>query len=101
MTKAFTPTMDFLVRLRKIDDAGLKVRDALVLWAIAREPGMMGREVAMKLGYKSRSNVQDCVKRLMIAKFVEDRRPVVNQMTPNDLYILPAGETFLADLVPA
>lgn len=97
MTEA---TKDFLIRLRRIDRQGLKVRDILVLWAISREAGMMGREVAMKLGYKSRSNIQDGVKRLLIVEFIEDRRPYKNQMTPNDLHILPAGEKFLADVVP-
>jgi DNA-binding MarR family transcriptional regulator len=59
-----SPTIDFLARLRKIDNRDLKARDVLILWAIAREPGMMGNEIARKLGYKSRSNVQICIARL-------------------------------------
>lgn len=91
---------DFLIRLRKIDNACLKVRDVIVLWAIARTPGMMGLELAKKLGYKGRSHIQDCVVRLVDAGFVEDRRRIRNNHTPNDLHILPAGEVFLAHVVP-
>lgn len=95
-----TATIDFLVRLKTLDRSGLKVRDVLVLWAVSRDDGLMGREVAMKLGYKSRSNVQDCVSRLIDHGMIEDRRTKRNNQTPNDLYILPAGEKFLADVVP-
>lgn len=94
------PSIDFLARLRKIDAAQLKARDVLVLWAIAREAGMMGREIAMRLGYPSRSHVQLSFDRLIACNFIEDRRPVKNQMTPNDLHILPSGESFLAEIVP-
>lgn len=95
-----TSTIDFLARLKRIDNHDLKVRDVLILWAVAREPGMMGNEIAKKLGYKSRSNVQICIARLIRGSFIEDRRPVANQMTPNDLYATPAGEAFLAEIVP-
>lgn len=97
---ALNPTIDFMARLKKVDNADLKCRDILVLWAIAREPGMMGRELAMKLGYKSRSNVQICVDRLKRTGLVEDRRPVEDNRTPNDLYVTPAGEIFLGEIVP-
>lgn len=104
MTERNNDAPDFLIRLRKIDNAALKARDVIVLWAIGRHPGMMGRELAMKLGYKSRSNVQDCVTRLVLCKFVEDRRvvsdPKMFNRVPNDLWILPAGTQFLADVVP-
>lgn len=94
------PAIDFLVRLGTIDRSTLKVRDILVLWAVSREDGLMGREVAMKLGFKSRSNVQDGIRRLIDQGYVEDRRAVKNQLTPNDLYITPKGTMFLASVVP-
>lgn len=92
--------LDFMVRLRKIDGAHLAARDPILLWAIKTDAGMMGRELAMKLGYKSRSNIQVHVNRLIRVGFVEDRRPAEDNRTPNDLHITPAGEAFLADLVP-
>lgn len=94
------PSIDFLSRLRRIDDRGLKLRDVIVLWAIAREHGMMGKEIAMKLGYKSRSNVQDCFKRLEQHGYIEDRRPVRNQITASDFHVLQKGNDFLAEIVP-
>jgi DNA-binding MarR family transcriptional regulator len=101
MDRTTSPTVDFMMRLRKIDlPHHLTCRDMLVLWAVAREPGMMGRQLALKLGYKSRSNVQICVARLIQRGFMEDRRPQADCMTPNDLYITPAGENFLMEIVP-
>lgn len=92
------PTVEFMAKLRKIDRSGLKVRDVLVLWAIRGNPGMMGRELATKLGYESRSNVQDCFARLERHGFIEDRRPTKDQQTPNDLHIVDAGRAFLASI---
>ena len=94
-------TVDFMRRLRIIDNHALKVRDPMVLWAIAREGGMTGREIATKLGYPSRSRIQDGIVRLLKAKMIEDRRVVENQLTPMDLYITPIGEKFLSDVLPA
>lgn len=100
MTVGNIGASDFFVRLRKIENAGLKARDIVVLYAIQGEPGIMGRTLAIKLGYASRSNVQDCVARLVKQGFIEDRRRVVNQQTPNDLHILPAGVELLTEIVP-
>jgi DNA-binding MarR family transcriptional regulator len=100
VTERNSPTVDFMKRLRQIDNAHLTVRDVIVLWAIAREPGMMGRQLALKIGYKTRSNVQNQFERLIQHGFVEDRRPVANNMTPNDLHITLAGAEFLDEIVP-
>jgi len=100
MTAISTAQMDFLVRVKKMDQSGVKPREVLMLWAIAREPGMMGRELAVKLGYASRSNVQIGIRRLLDMGLITDHRTVRNHQTPNDLYITPAGETFIAGLVP-
>lgn len=91
---------DFLVRLRKIENSGLKPRDIVVLYAINGQGGMMGREISDKLAYPSRSHIQDGLERLMKAGYVEDRRPQHNQQTPNDFWITPAGAALVADIVP-
>lgn len=93
---------DFFVRLRKIDNNGLKCRDIVVLYAIWVQPGMMGLEVAKKLGYASRSHIQDSLKRLEMGGHIVDRRPTTGnlQMTPNNFHILPAGIALIADIVP-
>lgn len=99
MTKSsLKPTVEFMVKLRIIDRSGLKVRDVIVLWAVREQPGMMGRELAMKIGLESRSNVQDQMARLIARGLIEDRRPTKDQQTPNDLHILDAGRQFLAGL---
>lgn len=96
-----TGTIDFMLRLKKIDTAGHSVRDIFVLWAVKQEPGLMGNELAHKLGYKTRSNVQNRIGHLINAGLLEDRRAKISQLTPNDLHITPAGEQFLRDVVPA
>lgn len=97
MTQSIT---DFMLRLKKIDAGGHTVRDVFILWAVARDPGLMGRELATKLGYKTRSAVQNRIGHLIQAGLLEDRRAKISQLTPNDLYITPAGEKFLAEVVP-
>jgi len=98
---ALTPSIDFLSRLRKIDRHDVKTRDVIIMWAVAREPGMMGQELARKIGFEGRSNVQICLRRLLRMGLVEDRRARLDNRTPNDLYITPKGEAMLADVVPS
>lgn len=93
--------VDFMVRLKRIDNAGHNVRDVLILWAIKKEPGLMGRELAIKLGYKTRSNVQIRLRHLLDNGLLADHRIKKNNLTPNDLHITPAGEKFLDSVVPA
>lgn len=92
---------EFFVRLRKLEQAKLKLRDIIVLYAIGKNPGIMGQELAKKLGYPSRSSVQDSLNRLLRYGYVEDRRREISQLIPNDLHILPAGEVVIANIVPA
>lgn len=95
------PTVDFFVGLRKIDKSGLKARDVIALWAIRQTPGMMGRELALKIGLNTRSNIQDAIARLTMHGLIEDRRKTRDNRTPNDLHILPAGTVYLDDVIPA
>jgi DNA-binding MarR family transcriptional regulator len=97
---ATPPSIDFLSRLKRIDNHDLKGRDILVLWGIARENGVMGQEIAHKLGYKERSNIQHSINRLLRHGLIEDRRPAINHMTPNELYVTPAGTELLTEIVP-
>lgn len=99
-----SPNFDFLVRLRKIDRQRLTARDMIVLWGVKHNPGIMGKELATKLGYPSRSHVQEHVARLIRHGFVEDRRHIppgsAPHMIPNDLHITAAGEDFLGKILP-
>lgn len=89
-----------MVRLRRIENAKLKARDVVVLYAIQRQAGMMGREIAQKLGYQNRSALQHGLNRLLDEKLIEDRRLKHDQQTPNNFHITPAGAALLADIVP-
>ncbi|MBA3831651.1 MAG: hypothetical protein H0X34_07120 [Chthoniobacterales bacterium] len=100
MTMGHSGASEFFVRLRMIENANLKPRDIVVLYAVRATPGMMGLELAKKLGYRSRSNVQDCVIRLVKHGYAVDRRVADTQQTPNDLHCTPAGELLLSDIVP-
>lgn len=93
-------TTDFLRRIAIVDGKKLATRDILILYAIRAEPGMMGRELAFKIGHKSRSNVQDHIVRLTREGFIEDRRVKRNNLTPNALHITAAGSEFLDRVVP-
>ena len=95
-----SPSSAFFVRLRLIEHANLKARDIVVLAAIKTQPGIMGRQLAIKLGYPTRSAVQDAIHRLIKHGYIVDRRPTQDQQTPNDLHITDAGVTLLADIVP-
>jgi len=92
-------TLDFMLKLRRIDDAGLTQRYVLVLWAVRETPGMMGLELTRKLGYKTRSNIQHSISVLVDKGLIEDRRIKTGNLTPNDLHITPAGDKFLSDLI--
>lgn len=95
-----TTQIDFLIRLRRIDRAKVTPRDVIVMWAIREIPGVMGRELATKVGVKSRSGIQNGILRLIRMGLIEDRRIKLTNLTPNDLYITQAGCDFLDYIVP-
>lgn len=97
---SLSPTVDFMVRLKLIERNQHSVRDVLILWAVQREPGLMGLELARVLGYRTRSHVQARIGHLILFGLLEDRRKKLNSLTPNDLYITAAGEKFLREVVP-
>lgn len=94
MTQEFSLTVGMLVRFRKIDKAGLTVRDMLLLYAIISNPSVNGWEAAKLIGIPDRSSVQLCLARLMKRGFIEDRRDAEAKGVPNILHPLPAGIEF-------
>ncbi len=101
MSAPISPNVtDFLVRLRKIDLAGLKARDVLVLYAIMGNPGASGMEITTKLGIKERSLIASNLARLERAGFIEDRRDMKAKAVPGVLYALPAGIEFWEEIKP-
>ncbi len=96
-----TLPIPFLMALHKIERAKLTARDIILLTAIQGTPGIMGRELALKIGLPSRSGVQYSIPRLVRMGLIEDRRvPRAMVQNPNRLHILPAGVAFLDTLLP-
>ena len=100
MTNEYSPTVDFLIRLKKLDRAGLTVRDALVLYTIIHNPGISGVHIADMVGAGNRSNIAFNVQRLAREGFIEDRRQQVGKAHPTMFHVLPAGLKFWNDLKP-
>jgi DNA-binding MarR family transcriptional regulator len=102
MTKGAFPsvTLEFLVKLRKIDKRTLTVRDVLVLYAVIENPGIAGMDVATKLGFRDRSSIASNVQRLEREGYIEDRREVHRKAIPALLHPLPAGIEFCNEIKP-
>lgn len=94
------PTVEFLIRLRKIDKAVLTVRDVLLLYTIISNPGINGWDAGRLIGIAERSSVQFGLARMMKRGLIEDRREVEGKGVPNRLYALPAGISFWNDIKP-
>lgn len=94
------PTVEFLLRLRKIDKSGLTARDVLLLYTIISNPGINGWDAGRKIGLAERSSVTFGMNRLIKRHFIEDRREqnLVGKGIPNRFYVLPAGIEFWNEL---
>lgn len=93
-----SPTVEFLVRLRKIDKAVLTARDVLLLYTIISNPGINGWDAGKMIGIAERSSVQFGLARMIKRGLIEDRREVEHKGVPNRLYALPAGIEFWNEL---
>lgn len=93
-------TINFLVRLRKIDKHTLTVRDVLVLFVVIENPGIAGNEIAIKLGLENRSSIASNLQRLIREGYIEDHREVRRKANPAILHVLPAGMAFWEEIKP-
>lgn len=93
-------TLEFLMRLKKIDVAKMTVREVMCLYMIIGIPGMSRTDLAKALGLNAEVNVLYTIKRLVRRGFVEDRRPESRRAVPAMLYALPAGVEFWESLKP-
>jgi DNA-binding MarR family transcriptional regulator len=95
-----TGTLDFLVRLRKIDKRSLTARDVLVLFAIIETPGSSGLEISLKLGLPDRSSLGSGLVRLEREGYIEDRREVRRKAHPAVLHATAKGLDFWDEIKP-
>jgi DNA-binding MarR family transcriptional regulator len=86
--------------MRKIDQHMLTVRDVLVLYTVMTNPGIMGLEVAHKLGLENRSSVISNINRLIREGMIEDRRQKARRANPAMLHVLPRGIEFWNEIKP-
>ena len=93
-------TVDFLVRLRRIDKRTLTVRDILVLYAIIENPGCSGMDIINKLGLTDRSSIASNLLRLEREGYIEDRREIRRKAHPAIYHPLDAGLKFWNDIKP-
>lgn len=100
MTMLLSGTLDFLLRLRKIDKHTLTVRDVLVLYCIIENPGIAGNEIAVKLGLENRSSIASNLLRLIREGYVEDHRTVRRKANPAVMHVLPKGLSFWNEIKP-
>lgn len=95
-----SPTVDFLVRLRKTDQRQLTSRDVLVLYTVICNPGTSGVEIATKLGFENRSSISSNVNRLIRDGYLEDHRAQRRKANPAVLHATPAGCAFWDEIKP-
>lgn len=96
----YSPTVTFLMILKKMDKARLTVRDALVIYIVMTDPGIDGLGVAKKLNFEHRSSVTSNVARLILEGLIEDRREKRGQAISSILHITDKGRAFWDDIKP-
>jgi len=93
-------TLDFLVRLRKIDMRSLTARDVLVLYTIIENPGISGLEISVKLGLADRSSIGSGIVRLEREGYIQDRREIRRKAHPAVLHPTAQGLAFWDEIKP-
>jgi len=100
MTHESSAAVDFLVRLRKLDKAGVTHRDVITLYTIIANPGVNGQEAGKMMGISDRSNIQMGLARLERKGLIEDRRVERIKSIPSIFHATPAGIAFWNDIKP-
>lgn len=80
-----SPLIDFLMRLKKIERAGMTGRDLMLLYAVISKPGINGQHLANSINIGNRSAIDANIARLIKLGYVEDRRVLVQKATPQVL----------------
>lgn len=96
------PVVDFLARIKALDNSGFTPRDLLVLYTIIQKPGCSGIEVCQAIGVENRSNIRSNLQRLERFGLIEDKRPLStrSQSVPSVLVPLQKGIDFWQSIKP-
>ena len=97
-----TPLSAYLVSLYRIDQADLKARDVIILYAVISNPGIHGKDLAHKLGIPERSHIQHAIIKLEKMGLIEDRRRPGTRcrFNPAILHPTPKGQALWDELKP-
>ena len=95
-----TPTVDFLIRLRKIDKQGMTLRDTLLLYIVLGNPGMSGLDLGKAIGFGHRSSIDSNIRRMIRLGMIEDHRERHARAIPNNLHATEAGKAFWESIKP-
>lgn len=96
------PVVDFLARLKALDNSGFTPRDVLVLYTIIQKPGSSGIEVCQAIGVENHGNIRCNLQRMQRFGLIEDKRPLDarSQSIPSVLVPLQKGIDFWQSLKP-
>lgn len=94
------PVVDFLARLKALDNSGFTPRDVLVLYTIIRKPGSSGIEVCNAIGVENHCNIRCNLQRMQRFGLIEDQRVVGRKAVPSILVPLQKGIDFWESLKP-
>lgn len=96
-----TPTdiVNFLVRLRRIDNTGLSARDIVFLYAVIANPGLDANSIRIQMGIKVRGQVQSNIWRLIRHGLIEDRRTENRKAVATILHPTPKGIALWEDII--
>lgn len=86
------------ITLRRLADSGLNIREALVLFAIIKRPGIAGADIAEALGLNSRSKIQYVVERLEKRELIENRQKERRQGIPAIFHATQKGRLVWAEI---
>lgn len=100
ITLSQSPTVDFLMRMKYMDQNFVTPRDVMCLYVIITKPGLSRQDLCDAIGLNAISNVFSNINRLMRWGYIEDRRKVVRQSCPSMLHPLPAGIEFWENIRP-
>lgn len=98
--KQENPVVDFLARLKHLDNSGFTPRDVLVLYATIRKPGSSGVAVCNAIGVQNHANIRCNLQRLTREGLIEDQRQRTQRAVPSILVPLQKGIEFWESIKP-
>lgn len=100
LISADNAVVDFLVRMKYLDEQRVTPRDVMCLYAIIRKPGMHRHDLSKAIGVNAGVNVLTNVNKMIRWGFIEDRREVSRRLNPSVFHATAEGIAFWESLKP-